>query len=104
LNWQKIDLEFFKSKDYEIAMSHYPVKPLGELRVVCIKAKRSLEEINERRDFFEEFNPEEHDYRHYSLITNVDVSEMNNEEVFNFHKDRATTESCIREQKHGFDF
>ena len=104
LSWKKTELEFFKSKDCEIAMSHYPVKQLGEFRVVFIRAKRSFEEINKKRDLLKDYNPEEHDYRHYSIITNIDVSEMGNEDVFEFYKDRATAESYIREQKYGFDF
>lgn len=104
LAWKKTKLEFFKSKDCEVAMSHYPVKSLGELRVVFIRTKRSDEEINERRDLFEKYIPEEHDYKHYSIITNVDISELGNEEVFEFYRDRATAESYIREQKYGFDF
>lgn len=104
LNWKKTELDFFKSKDCEIAMTHYPVKSLGEFRVVFIRAKRSLEDINGRRDLFSGYDPEEHDYRYYSIITNVNLLDMSNEEVFNFYRDRATVESYIREQKYGFDF
>ncbi len=104
LNWEKTELEFFKSKECEIAMSHYPIKSLGEMRVVFIRARKSVDDINEARDLFKNYNPEEHDYRHYSIITNIGFSEMNNEEVFEFYKDRATAESYIREQKYGFDF
>ncbi|MBT4792582.1 MAG: IS1380 family transposase [Halobacteriovoraceae bacterium] len=104
LNWKKTEMEFFKSKDCEIAMGHYPVKQLGELRVVFIRAKKSDEDINESMDLLNNYNPEEHDYRHYSIITNIDVSEMNNEEIFDFYRDRATAETYIKEQKYGFDF
>lgn len=104
LTWEKTEMEFFKSKNCEIAMGHYPVKDHKELRVVLIRAPKSVEDINTDRDLLEEYNPEEHDYRHYSIITNVDISEMNNEEIFNFYRERATAETYIKEQKYGFDF
>ena len=104
LHWEKTEMEFFKSKNCEIAMGHYPVKGHKELRVVLIRAPKSTEDINKDRDLLNEYNPEEDDYRHYSIITNVDITELNNEEVFEFYRERATAETYIKEQKYGFDF
>jgi phage antirepressor YoqD-like protein len=104
LNWKKTEMEFFKSKNCEIAMGHYPIKSVGERRVVFIRAPKSIEDINKDRDLLDDYNPEEHDYRHYSIITNIDECEMDNEEIFEFYRDRATAETYIKEQKYGFDF
>lgn len=104
LNWKKTSLMFFNSNNCEMAMGHYPLKNLGNLRVVFIRTKKSEEEINKQMDLFETYNHEEQDYKYYSIITNIDSSEMNNEEIIDFYRDRATAESYIKEQKYGFDF
>ena len=104
LEWKKTELEFFKSKNCEIAMGLSPQEDGEDLRVVCIRAKKSDQEINDQLDLLVEYNPEEDNYRHYSIITNIDISEMGNEEIFDFYRERATAESYIKEQKYGFDF
>ena len=101
LNWKKTDLHFFDSNNCEMAMALYPVK---NLRVVFIRTKKNAEDIQKQMELLEKYNPEEDDYRYYSIITNIDSSEMSNEEIVSFYKDRATAETYIREQKYGFDF
>jgi len=104
LNWRKTDLYFFDSKDCQVAMALYPVKCLGNLRVVFIRKKKSDEEIENQLDLLEKYEPEEHDYKHYSIITNIPASEMNEEEVIEFYRGRANCENYIKEQKYGYDF
>lgn len=104
LNWEATELVFFKSKECDLAMTHYSVAEVGDLRVVCIRAKKNAEEITMQMDLLKEYNPEEDDYKFYSIITNIDISEMNNEEIFDFYRERATAENYIKEQKYGFDF
>lgn len=50
------------------------------------------------------YNPQEDDYRHYSIITNIDVSEMSNVKIIEFYRGRANCENYIKEQKYNFDF
>jgi len=105
LNWKKTELEFFNSKDCEMSMGLYPVKGLGSLRVVFIRLRKDEDEIRERQLLlFEKYNPEEDDYRHYSIITNIESQEMNGEEIVEFYRGRANCENYIKEQKYGFDF
>ena len=69
LNWQKTELEFFNSKDCELAHCLYYVKGLRggkkSLRVVLIRAKNS----QEQQDLFGSI------YRHYALVTNIGAHE-----------------------------
>lgn len=101
LCWKKTKLEFFKSKNCEIAMGLYPVK---NLRVVFIRTKKSDEEREKQMDLLIDHNPQEDDYKYYSIITNISLNEMSNEEVIDFYRQRATAENYIKEQKYGFDF
>jgi hypothetical protein len=94
LNWKKTKLRFFNSSECEVAMGHYPIKQLGELRVVFLRAPKE----NPQLDFLED------PYRYYSIVTNVDASEMSEEEVLDFYRQRATAENYIKEQKYGYDF
>jgi hypothetical protein len=85
-------------------MGLYPIKKLGNLRVVFIRRKKDADEIDDQLSLMEDYNPEESEYRHYSIITNIDSSEMNNEEIIDFYRERANCENYIKEQKHNFDF
>lgn len=85
-------------------MGLYPIKKLGNLRVVFIRRKKDAEDIDNQLSLMEDYNPEESEYRHYSIITNIDSSEMSNEEVVDFYRGRANCENYIKEQKHNFDF
>ncbi len=104
LNWKKTEIEFFGSNKCEISMGLYPLKSLGNLRVVFIRRKKEDEDIERQLDLLKEYNPEEDDYKHYSIITNIDSSEMNNVEIIEFYRGRANCENYIKEQKHNFDF
>jgi len=109
LDWKKTNIEFFRSStslsnECEISMGLYPIKSLGNLRVVFIRRKKDQSEIESQLDLLKDYNPEEDDYRHYSIITNIDNSEMNNEEIINFYRGRANCENYIKEQKYSFDF
>lgn len=98
LEWKKTKLRFFDSDKCEVAMGLYPVNKLGNLRVVFIRAPKEDEQLDLMEDF------EEQGYRYYSIITNVDRSELNEEEVIEFYRQRATAENYIKEQKYGYDF
>jgi hypothetical protein len=104
LEWKKSEIEFFGSDKCEISMGLYPIKKLGNLRVVFIRRKKDADEIDDQLSLMEDYNPEESEYRHYSIITNIDSSEMNNEEIIDFYRERANCENYIKEQKHNFDF
>jgi hypothetical protein len=104
LCWEKTEIEFFGSNECEIAMGLYPIKSLGNLRVVFIRRKKSVEEIEQQLDLLKKYNPEEDDYRHYSIVTNIDISEMSNVEIIEFYRGRANCENFIKEQKYNFDF
>lgn len=101
LLWRKTKLKFFNSDNCEVAMGLYP---LNRLRVVFVRARKSDEQINKQMELLTKYNPEEDDYKYYSIITNIDVSEMSHEEVIDFYRGRATAETYIKEQKYGFDF
>lgn len=98
LTWKKTKLRFFESNKCEVAMGIYPIKKLGNLRVVFIRAPREEEQLNFLDD------PQEQGYKHYSIITNVSTFDMGEEEIIEFYRQRATAENYIREQKYGFDF
>jgi len=104
LVWTKTQIEFFNSDKCEMAMGLYPLENLGSLRVVFIRTKKSEVEINSQLDLLKKYDPQEDDYEHYSIITNIDSSEMTGEEVIDFYRGRANCENFIKEQKHNFDF
>jgi hypothetical protein len=104
LVWTKTKLEFFSSNQCEIAMGIYPLQNLGNLRVVFIRKKKSEDEIKKQLDFLKIHDREEDDYQYYSIITNIDSSEMNGEQIIEFYRSRANCENFIKEQKHNFDF
>ena len=104
LIWTKTSIEFFNSNKCEMAMGIYPLQNLGNLRVVFIRKKKSEDEIKKQLDLLREYNPEEDDYEYYSIITNIDSSEMTGEQVIEFYRGRANCENFIKEQKHNFDF
>lgn len=108
LEWKKTDLEFFGSRDCEVAQVTCPFRHLGDLRVVFVRKKKTAEEIAKvsQMDMLtqQEYDPEELEYKYYSIVTNIDSSEMNIEEVFEFYRGRANCENFIKEQKYGFDF
>ncbi len=97
LTWKKSNLYFFDSKDCEVAMGLYPIKRLGNFRVVFIRAPK--------KDYVPSlFDDIDEKYRYYSIITNIRSHEMSEEEVINFYRGRSDAENFIREQKYGFDF
>jgi len=98
LKWEKTSLRFFDSNECEVAMGVYPLEKLGSMRVVFIRAPREDRQLSLLDD------PSEVNYRHYSIITNIESSEMSEEEVIEFYRQRATAENYIREQKYGYDF
>jgi hypothetical protein len=104
LDWVKTEIIFFDSADCEIAMGLYHLENLGTRRVVFIRAKKSEDEIKNQLDLFKEYDPEEDNYKHYSIITNIDSSDLSGEEIIEFYRGRANCENFIKEQKYGFDF
>lgn len=104
LTWIKTEIEFFNSNKCEMAMGIYPLQNLGNLRVVFIRKKKSEDEIKKQLDLLKVHNPEEDDYQYYSIITNIDSSEMTGEQIIEFYRGRANCENFIKEQKHNFDF
>lgn len=104
LVWTKTSVEFFNSNKCEMAMGIYPLQNLDNLRVVFIRKKKSENEINSQMDLLKTYDPEENNYEHYSIITNIDSSEMNGEQIIEFYRGRANCENFIKEQKHNFDF
>ena len=64
-------------------------------RVVFI---RTLKTFGEQSDLWDG------EYLYYSFITNTESSELSNEEVIDFYRQRATAETYIKEQKYGYDF
>jgi hypothetical protein len=104
LVWTKTTIEFFNSNRCEMAMGVYPLQNLGNLRVVFIRKKKSEDEIKRQLDLLREYSPAEDDYDYYSIITNIDSTEMNGEQIIEFYRGRANCENFIKEQKHNFDF
>ncbi|MBT6472223.1 MAG: transposase [Candidatus Marinimicrobia bacterium] len=98
ITWKKTKLQFFDSNECEVAMGLYPIKNLGNLRVVFIRAPKKDQQLNLLDD------PSESGYRHYSIVTNIDSFDMNEEEIIDFYRQRSTAENYIREQKYGYDF
>lgn len=107
LHWKKTNIEFFGSDECEISMGLYPIDKLphlGNLRVVFLRKKLDDSEIKKQMELLKKYNPEEDDYRHYSIVTNIDISEMDNVQIIDFYRGRANCENYIKEQKHNFDF
>lgn len=104
LVWTKTTIEFFNSNRCEMAMGVYPLQNLGNLRVVFIRKKKSEDEIKKQLELLRTHDPDEDDYEYYSIITNIDSSEMTGEQVIEFYRGRANCENFIKEQKHNFDF
>jgi len=98
LTWKKTKLRFFDSDECEVAMGLYPIKELGNLRVVFIRAPSEDRQLNLLED------ASESGYRHYSIITNVSAFDMDEEKIIDFYRQRSTAENYIREQKYGYDF
>lgn len=98
LTWKKSNLKFFDSDKCEVAMGLYPIKSLGTLRVVFIRAPRKEMQLSLLDD------PSEDGYRYYSIITNTSSFDMSDEEVIDFYRQRSTAENFIKEQKYGYDF
>jgi hypothetical protein len=104
LDWVKTQIIFFDSSECETAMGLYHLENLGTRRVVFIRAKKSEDGIKKQLDLLKEYDPEEDNYEYYSIITNINSSEMNGEEIIEFYRGRANCENFIKEQKHNFDF
>ena len=75
-------------------MGDYPIERVGKLRLVFLRAPKEDAQLDLLED----------EYRYYSIVTNVDASEMTEEEVLDFYRQRATAENYIKEQKYGYDF
>lgn len=105
LEWEETEIVFFDSDDCEIAMGHYPVKGfgIGNLRVVFIRAPRKGD-IQLELNLDPNLSEDEQLYDHYCFITNIDISEMDNEEVIRFYRKRANCENFIKDEKYSFDF
>ena len=97
LEWKKTDMYFFDTKECEVAMGFYPIKQLGQFRVVFIRAPKK----DYQPSLFDEADDS---YRYYSIITNINSSEKSDEEIIKFYKKRGNAENFIREQKYGYDF
>ncbi len=97
LTWKKTKLRFFDSEECEVAMALYPIKQLGTLRVVFIRAPKKDTQLNLLEDI-------DDGYDYYSLVTNVSAFEMNEVQIIDFYRQRSTAENYVREQKYGFDF
>ncbi|MDD4975574.1 MAG: IS1380 family transposase [Bacteriovorax sp.] len=102
MEWKKTELEFFDSTECETASGLYPIKDLAgglkHLRVVFIRAQKKDIQLSLLDDLCED------GYLHYSIITNLEEVEMDNEKVIEFYRGRGNAENFIREQKNGFDF
>lgn len=72
---------------------YYPADAHEALRVVFIRGIRQEQGV-----LFE--NP----YVYHAFITNIDSSDMNNEQLIKFYRGRGIAETFIRELKNGFDF
>ena len=97
ITWKKSNLYFFDSNECEVAMGLYPVKKLGNFRVVFIRAPK--------KDYQPElFDDPSERYHYYSIITNISSFEKSDEEIIEFYRGRADAENFIREQKYGYDF
>lgn len=107
LEWKKTNLNFFQSDECELSSGIYPRKDAKTLRVVFIRAPKKIKE-GEQLEFAKEKNNggafDKEGYRYYSIITNIDSSEMDNEAIVDFYRLRATAETYIKEQKNGYDF
>jgi len=97
LTWKKSKLKFFDSGKCEVAMGLYPIKSLGNLRVVFIRAPKKSFQLDLLDDVGD-------GYHYYSLVTNVSSFDLDEEEVINFYRQRATAENYIKEQKYSYDF
>lgn len=95
--WKKTDIYFLDSNECEVSMGLYPIKELGNLRVVFLRAPKKDYEPTI-------FDSSEDAYRYYSIITNFDSSEKSDEEIIDFYRGRADAENFIKEQKYGYDF
>ena len=50
LNWKKTEIDFFGSRECEISMGLYPLRNLGNLRVVFIRRKKDQDELEKQLD------------------------------------------------------
>jgi len=103
--WNKTKMQFFvKREDIEsgqkrqcqIANCFYLNKGLkgrSFLRVVFIRAKKRVVTKEDKRH-----------YDYYAIITNISESEMKNEKIIYFYRQRANCENHIKDLKYGMDF
>jgi hypothetical protein len=102
MKWVKTKVNFFDSSECETACGLYPMKNLAGgktyLRVVFIRS------IIKGKQLSLLDNPSEDGYQYYSIITNMDRSEKNDDDIIEFYRARGNTENYIREQKNGYDF
>lgn len=102
MKWVKTEINFFDSNECETACGLYPIKNLAGgktyLRVVFIRSKIKGKQLSLLD------NPREDRFQHYSIITNMDRSEKNDDAIVEFYRARGNTENFIREQKNGYDF
>ncbi len=96
LKWKKSSLHFFGSSKCEVTTCLYPLKDLvnrGFLRVVFIRTRNKKKKL-----------PTDSDYRHYAIVTDIESSELNDEQIINFYRMRANVENQIKDLKNGMDF
>jgi hypothetical protein len=102
MKWYKTGINFFDSDQCEVSSGLYPIKDLAggksHLRVGFIRTKKENVQLDLLEDIAED------GYYYYSIITNMESSEMSNEEVIEFYRGRANAENFIKEQKNGYDF
>jgi len=103
LIWSRTDLEFFGSKDCEVSTGSYPLKQLGNLRVVFLRKRVKQRPEGKQLNLFTSGNRYEDEYKYYSIVTNIPENIMSNEEVIKFYRGRANCENFIKEQKYGYD-
>jgi len=103
--WFKTKLQFFVNKEdielgqkrqCQVANCFYLNKGLrgrSFLRVVFIRAKKRVVTKEDKRH-----------YDYYAIITNISESEMKNEKIITFYRQRANCENHIKDLKYGMDF
>lgn len=125
IKWRKTKLEFFESKDCEVAQCLYYVNDLAmgkkHLRVILLKAPKNDDQL----DLFED------KYRYYALVTDIGEHEKlpvmqkreyigkrgakrkelvgwkmvpaTIENIICFYRGRGNTENFLKEEKYGLD-
>lgn len=96
MGWKKTKLPFFGSTKCQIGSCFYPIKGLAGrsyLRVVFIRAAKKNRTREDKRH-----------YDYYAIATNIADSEMKDEKIINFYRERSNAENFIKDLKYGMDF